>query len=295
MGLDLEWLGVSGYRLTYEGASLFVDPYVSRVPLRSLLLRKLALPDPQMLDRYVTAPGPVVGVLVGHTHFDHAVDAPAIARRHRTKAYGSASLAHLMRLHGLGGHAVEVSPHKPYELGPFVVRFVPSRHSKLLFGRKVPMDGPLTCDHLDGMAPGAYRCGAVYGIRIDVAGVSLYHQGSANLDDKELRDGPVDVFLAGIAGRQVTPRYWERILPRLDPRVVVPTHYDNFFSPLGRRQDFVRRVDLAALPAEIGIVSRDAEVAALRRVDHPAATSESGSGSRGEPAARRAPGEDAPA
>jgi L-ascorbate metabolism protein UlaG (beta-lactamase superfamily) len=267
-GLDLLWLGVSGYRLTYEGVSLFIDPYVSRVPLRSLLLRRLAMPDESMIDRYASAPGAVAGVLVGHTHFDHAVDAPAIARRHGTKAYGSSSLVHLMRLHGLGDLAVEVVPHRPYELGPFVVRFVPSRHSKLLFGRKVPMDGELTCEHLDGLAPGAYKCGAVWGIRIDVAGVTLYHQGSANLDDEQLRDGPVDVFLAGVAGRSVTPHYWERILPRLDPRIVVPTHYDNFFSPLGRPQDFVRRVNLGAVPAEVTAASRDARVAALPRVDH---------------------------
>src|SRR5207342_2463731 len=111
--------------------------------------RRTALPDPAALEAFVRAPGEVAGVLVGHTHFDHAVDAPAIARRYGAKAYGSASLGHLMRLHGLGGLAVEVAPHRPYELGPFVVRFVPSRHSKLLFGRKVPMDGELTGDHLD--------------------------------------------------------------------------------------------------------------------------------------------------
>src|SRR3954470_21866507 len=143
-GLEVRWLGVSGYRLTYEGVSIFIDPYVSRVPLRALLLRRRTLPGATMIERYARAPGTVAGILVGHTHFDHAVDAPALARRYATKAYGSSSLAHLMRLHGLGDSAVEVVPHQPYELGPFVVRFVPSRHSKLLFGRKVPMDGPLT-------------------------------------------------------------------------------------------------------------------------------------------------------
>lgn len=266
-GLELRWLGVSGYRLTYEGVSLFVDPYVSRVPLRALLLRRTALPDGQMIARYANAPGEVAGVLVGHTHFDHAVDAPALARRYATKAYGSASLVQLMRLHGLADLAVEVAVKQPYELGPFVVRFVPSRHSKLLFGRKVPMDGPLTCDHLDGLNPGAYKCGAVYGIRIEVAGISIYHQGSADLDDAELPDDPVDVFLAGVAGRQVTPRYWERVLPRLDPRFVVPTHYDNFFSPLGRQRDLVRKVALADVPDEIHLVARNATVAALARID----------------------------
>jgi L-ascorbate metabolism protein UlaG (beta-lactamase superfamily) len=281
-GLELSWLGVSGYRLTYAGVSLFIDPYVSRVPLRSLLLRRLAMPDEAMIDRYASvpaapnapnapgapAPGVVAGVLIGHTHFDHAVDAPAIARRYKAKAYGSPSLAHLMRLHGLGDLAVEVVAHQPYELGPFVVRFIPSRHSKLLFGRKVPMDGELTCDHLHGLAPDAYKCGAVWGIRIDVAGISFYHQGSANLDDGELRGGPVDVFLAGIAGRNVTPNYWQRILPHLDPSMVVPTHYDNFFSPLGTAQDFVRRVNFSGVSGEVSAISRDARVSALKRVDH---------------------------
>jgi L-ascorbate metabolism protein UlaG (beta-lactamase superfamily) len=129
------------------------------------------------------------------------------------------------------------------------------------------MDGPLTCEQLDGLVPTAYRCGAVYGIRIEVGGVSLYHQGSADLDDRELRDEPVDVFLAGVAGRSVTPRYWERILPRLDPRVIVPTHYDDFFAPLGRPPAMVRGVRLADVPDEVRQVARDARVAALPRVD----------------------------
>ncbi len=266
-GLEVSWLGVSGYRISFEGVSLFIDPYVSRVPLRAFVLRRRTLPDADLVARYAGAPGSVAGILVGHTHFDHAVDAPAIAQRCGAKVYGSSSMAHLMRLHGLGQLAVEVVPHRAYELGPFVVRFVPSRHSKLLFGRKVPMDGPLTCEHLHGLAPSAYKCGAVYGIRIDVAGVSLYHQGSADLNDAELAEGSVDIFLAGIAGRGVTPYYWERVLTRLDPRVVVPTHYDNFFSPLGQPLDFVRRVDLAGVPSEVGQVTRDALVATLPRVD----------------------------
>ena len=264
-GLEIEWLGVAGYRLTYESVSIFVDPYVSRVPLTSLILRRTALPDEALIERYVRAPGPVAGVLIGHTHWDHAVDAPAIARRFGCPAYGSDSLARLMRLHGLDG--VEVEPHQPYELGPFVVRFVPSRHSKLLFGRKVPFDGPLTCDDLHGLRPSAYKCGAVYGIRIDVAGMSLFHQGSANLDDAALANEPVDVFLAGVTGRQVTPHYWERILPKLDPRVLVPTHYDDFFAPLGRSLKLFRGVDLDAVPDEVHAVSRDTTVAALSRSD----------------------------
>lgn len=266
-GLEVEWLGVSGYRMTFEGQTLFVDPYVSRVPFADLLRRRLALPDPEALDHFARAPGEVAGVLVGHTHFDHAVDAPAIARRFGCKAYGSDSLLALMALHRLADRAISVEPYRTYELGPFVVSFTPSVHSKLLLGLAVPYDGDLTCEHLDALSPGAYRCGQVWGVSIEVAGTRFYHQGSANLIDEAVRERGVDVFLAGVAGRNFTDAYWRRILPLLDPRVVVPTHYDNFFRPLGGPMEFVSNVQLSALTDEIGAVSRDARIAALPRID----------------------------
>ena len=267
-GLEVEWLGVSGYRLTHEAQTLFIDPYLSRVPFRDLLRRRRALPDPAALDAFVRAPGETVGVLVGHTHFDHAVDAPALARRLDCKAYGSASLVNLMALHGMPERAVEVEPHRVYELGPFEVSFTPSAHSKLLLGLAVPYDGELTCEHLDSLSPAAYRCGQVWGISIAVAGVRFYHQGSANLVDEAVRERGVDVFLARAAGRSFTERYWQRILPLLEPRVVVPTHYDNFFRPLGQQLEFVTAAELARLPEEIGAVSGEIELAALPRADH---------------------------
>ena len=269
-GLEIEWLGVSGYRLTFENRELFIDPYLSRVPLSSLLLRRTALPEGDLVGRFCPAREGVeaVGVLVGHTHFDHAVDAPELARRFGCKAYGSESLQRLMGLHGLGPQTVVVTPYETYELGPFEVSFTPSRHSKLLLGARVPFDGELTCDHLDGLNPGAYRCGQVWGITIKVGGISLYHQGSADLVDEALRPPPggVDVFLAGVAGRNFTDDYWQRILPKLDPALIVPTHYDDFFVPLGKAAEPIANVRLAELPDEIGAVSRDARIAAIPRV-----------------------------
>jgi L-ascorbate metabolism protein UlaG (beta-lactamase superfamily) len=270
-GLEVQWLGVSGYRMTCEGHTLFIDPYVSRVPLASVLRRRSAVPDPALIDRYIGDPQNVLGVLIGHTHFDHAVDAPEVARRFRCPAYGSESLVNLMRLHGLADQAVQVEPYKIYELGPFAVSFTPSLHSKLLLGLAVPFDGELTCDHLDGLSPAAYRCGQVWGIHIEVAGTTFYHQGSANLIDDAIRHRGVDYFLAGVAGRGFTREYWRRILTRLQPRVVVPTHFDDFFRPLDDPDPgFTTNVNLAKVPDEVRAVSREFEVKAMPRIRAPA-------------------------
>jgi L-ascorbate metabolism protein UlaG (beta-lactamase superfamily) len=262
-GLELEWLGVAGYRLTHRGESIYIDPYVSRAPLSALLGGRPALAEPAAQDRWLRPVGRTLGVLVGHTHFDHAVDIPVFCARQRCKAYGSASLVNLMRLYGLEGQAVQVDPHRQLELGPFTITFVPSAHSKLLLGYKVPSDGELTCDHLDALSPTAYRCGQVWGIHVEVAGASFYHQGSANLLDEEIRHRGVDVFLAGIAGRRFTDDYWPRILGRLQPRVVVASHFDDFFRSLDSEAGFSLNVNLAAFPEEIADVSGEIAVAAL--------------------------------
>jgi L-ascorbate metabolism protein UlaG (beta-lactamase superfamily) len=168
-----------------------------------------------------------------------------------------------MALHGLAEQTVVVEPYQRYELGPFTVSFVPSLHSKLVLGLAVPFDGELTCDHLDGLSPAAYRCGQVWGIQIEVGGVSFYHQGSANLIDDAVKVKGVDFFLAGVAGRGFTRNYWSRILRRLEPRTIIPTHYDDFFRPLDAPMGFTTNVNLARVPDEIHAVSADFAVVAL--------------------------------
>jgi len=262
-GLELEWLGVAGYRLSYEGQTIYVDPYLSRVPLASVIRRTPALADRSLHERFLQPAGQLAAVLVGHTHFDHAIDVPEIARVHHCPVYGSSSLVNLMRLYGLAERAIEVEPDRRYELGPFTVTFVPSTHSKLLLGYAVPFDGELTCEHLDGLSASAYRCGQVWGIHIEVAGTTFYHQGSANLVDEAIHHGGVDVFLAGIAGRSFTRDYWARILTRLQPRTIVASHFDDFFRPIDSPMGFSTNVNLAAVPDEVATVSRDFEVATL--------------------------------
>jgi L-ascorbate metabolism protein UlaG (beta-lactamase superfamily) len=244
-GLELRWIGTAGFRLAYEGTVIWIDPYVTRLPLGDLVRRRVVPADEGAVARVIDKAD---AVLVGHTHFDHALDVPAIVKRTGATAYGSQSLDNLMRLHGLTATVVE--PHREYEVGPFRVHFVPSVHSKLQLGFGIPYSGELTCDHLDHLTPQAYRCGQVWGIHIAVAGMTFYHQGSADFLADELRDRNVDVFLCGISGRRFTPKYVERIITALSPQMIVPTHYDDFFHPFEDRR-FSFNVNLTGFADEV--------------------------------------------
>ena len=265
-GLQLEWLGVAGYRLVYEGQSLLLDPFVSRFPLASFVRRRNTLPDRNRVETF-DPQGTVAGIACSHAHWDHSLDAPAFADRFNARAFGSRSLANQMALHDLAGLAEAITPYSRYEIGPFTVSFTPSEHAKIVLGVRVPMDGDTSVTTLRDLTPQQYRCGQVWSIRVEVAGITIYHHGSADLNDAAIRDGNVDILLAGIAGRQFTPNYWERLIPLLNPSVVVPMHYDDFFAPVDEPQmTFVSQAHVSRVPDEIASVARSIPVAALPRV-----------------------------
>ncbi len=262
-GLSVTWFGTAGFRFEYEGTVVWIDPYLTRLPLGDLVRRRVVPPS---VDAVATWVDRANAVLVGHTHFDHALDVPAIAKLFGCRVYGSQSLQSLMGLHGLAERAVVVVPHSMYEVGPFRFKFVPSVHSKLQLGLGIPYSGELTCEHLDEMTPQAYRCGQVFGLLVEVAGLRFYHQGSADLLEDEIRDKGVDVFLCGASGRRFTPKYLPRIMRALEPKLIVPTHYDDFFVPLASGDGptkFSFNVNLTGFADEVHAASREVPIETL--------------------------------
>lgn len=260
-GLIIEWLGTSGFRLSYEGSTLIIDPYLSRAPLREMLLMRPLSIDRELVDRHI----PKADIIVaGHTHFDHAVDIPYLAARDEAEVFGSRSLHNLLRV-SLGKGASEsviVEPHRIYERGPFRLSFIPSLHSKLILGKAVPFDSEISCEHLEPLTAHRYGCGQTFGILVEVGGVRFYHQGSCDLIDEEIRV-KADVLLAGIAGRRFTENYLARLLGRLEAKLIIPHHYDDFFEPIEAPLAFSLNVNLSSFIEEVRAVSQEPLVATL--------------------------------
>lgn len=260
-GLEVQWLGTAGFRLTFAGTTILIDPYVSRAPLVDVVRNRRLVSDVGVVDRSVRYAD---AVLVGHTHFDHAVDVATVVARDGCRVYGSASVEHLMALHGMGDRSTVVTPYRPYEIGPFTVSFVPSVHSRLVLGLRVPNDGELTCDALDGTGAAAYRCGQVWGILVEVAGVRLYHLGSADLLDDERHPRGVDVLLCGIAGRIYSERFVERVIGAVDPGLVIAHHHDDFFRPVDAEMGFSFNVNLGGFVEDVARVAPAVPVRVLQ-------------------------------
>ncbi len=234
--VSVTWLGTAGFAIEAEGQRLLLDPYLTRASLGTAAFGRL------VTNEALIAPWTerVAAIVTGHTHFDHALDVPALARASGAPVFGSTSAARLVRAAGLPAEqAIDVqSKALPFEVevGPFRLRFVASQHSRFLFGR-VPYPGDIAdCDQVPDRT-GAYRCGAVFRVEVRVAGRTIVHVGSADLIDDAVAPIESDLVLACVAGWTTTKDYPERLLAAMRPGHILLSHWDNFFRPaaLGAR------------------------------------------------------------
>lgn len=226
------WLGTAGFSIEHEGYTVLIDPYLTRASLLRCARGGLVT-DASLVATHTPKANAIVA---GHTHFDHALDVPAIARHTGATVYGSTSCARLCRAAGVeAARVVDVeskTAREPVraEVGPFELRFVASAHSAFALGR-VPFPGDIAdCAELP-LGVTEYRCGAVFSVDVRVAGRRIYHLGSADLVDANTTAG-VDLLLCCVAGWTTTPRFAPRVMSALRPGAVLLSHWDNFFSPL---------------------------------------------------------------
>jgi L-ascorbate metabolism protein UlaG (beta-lactamase superfamily) len=226
----VRWLGTAGFEIEHDGWVVLIDPYFSRPSLGQCFSGAL-VPDVALIRRHL---GRVDAIVCSHTHFDHVLDVPTIARLTGARVFGSRSATLLCRagnVHESQLSDVESGITKA-EVGPFALEFVRSAHSPLLLGR-IPFPGDIAdCDDLP-LTVSRYRCGAVFGTLLEVAGRSVYHVGSANLDDAARpRRREIDLALLCAAGWATTERFAERLMRNVSPGAIALSHWDNFFRPL---------------------------------------------------------------
>ncbi len=177
------------------------------------------------------------GIFVSHSHHDHVMDAPYIARRTGAAVYGSSSTLNVAR----GGDVPEermkqFQADETYEIGDFRIKVIPSLHSKATvfnndLGRTIDMPLRQPARLRD------YKEGGSFDFYMEHGDRRIMIRPSFNYIEGQMDGYQADVLFQGVARMQqadagMLEAFYRETIDKLRPGLVVPIHWDNFFSPL---------------------------------------------------------------
>jgi L-ascorbate metabolism protein UlaG (beta-lactamase superfamily) len=246
MSVSIRWLGTAGIELEHRGNVILLDPYLSRLGKKDIFFRPL-LPRKDVISWYINRiRGNVRAIVVGHTHFDHALDIPEIVHGLNCSILGSPSLDKLLSLSGLPGRVTACNSKEQVNLGEDMSVFmIPSAHG-LIFSRLLLLEGDIDPGLTLPLRTRQYRLGAMSAPKVTMGGLTLLHVGSAGFIEKELEGHSCDILFLCVAGWKNWPLYPQRVMEILQPSCVIPIHYDDFSIPLmpGWKCPVMRSADL---------------------------------------------------
>ncbi len=243
---EIRWLGAAAVVIREGDLLYLLDPYVTRTVSYQDLLFNRRVPSGSYgsiwqslvlaaMSRIVPPPVRLAAVMLGHTHFDHAMDLPLIAAsRPEVPIYGSQSLDNLFFIHGphLKDRVHVVGTRESVELeGGATATFIPSMHSTISRLLPTTLPGNIHRRHQRNTRLRVldYRLGHIHAVMLQVGGVNILHLGSADFITQELRGLDIHLLLLALPGWKNRPNFVRDLVEDVNPRLLVPIHYDNLF------------------------------------------------------------------
>lgn len=215
---EFRWLGTAGIELRDNCHVLAVDPYLTRTPVWKTWVGRVQ-PDRELVAEKIKD---CDHILVTHAHWDHILDVPDIVRNTGATAYGSSNSCRLLAACGVPQNKIQVlAVGDELALGGFGIEVLRSEHMKVPgFGPR-----PLTADLKPPLRARDYCMDDQFTFRITVGGCRLLTSPGVRPEDAV----PADVLF-------VIPKhdrgFYERLLRRVRPKLVIPYHWDDFFRSL---------------------------------------------------------------
>ncbi len=207
--LTLSYLGTAGWEITDGKTLVLVDPYLTRLKGNTPNDQPLAS-DPRPVvtrDDVVTSDLAVIDahikradfILVTHTHVDHVLDVPYIARKTGALVIGTESTANFAKANGVpNGQILTVKGGEDLELGNCSVRVVPSLHGIIRQSVLPPTSSIFPADARPPFRLGQLLVeGGTLAYLIRIGGRQVLVFGSMNYIEREVEGLRPDVALVG--------------------------------------------------------------------------------------------------
>jgi L-ascorbate metabolism protein UlaG (beta-lactamase superfamily) len=239
--LRVMFMGVTTILLEDGETAIMTDGFFSRPGRKTLLLRKLK-PDQKRITHALSEAGvtKLAAVMTAHSHYDHAMDAPEVARRTGALLVGSESTRSIARGVNFPEDRFRViGGGETLTFGRFRVTVIKSRHSPGDLLTRHFLKGEIKSPLRTPARMWDYKEGGNYSFLIEHCDRRILIHPSANYIPGLLRAVRADVIFLGIGGlgRQspkFAEEYWREVVRATRARVVIPIHWDDFTKPLDK-------------------------------------------------------------
>lgn len=257
--IEIAYLGVAGWHLKTHHSSLLVDPFFTRPSLFRVLFTPLNC-DLESIRRSTP---PADFILITHPHYDHIMDASAVARITAASIYGSPQGVALLKiLEALPDSLYAIHPDDRFVLGDFSIQVFATPH-RLIFGN-IPYTGPLPPNLAPPLRASDFRMDFHFSFLVSSGNNRI-------LVASGIRQEPAAEADILMVGPDATRSQLARILLATRPRFVLPNHWDDMFRPLSKPTrpmlipppgliPSLRRIDLAAFAGMVNEILPNAQV-----------------------------------
>jgi L-ascorbate metabolism protein UlaG (beta-lactamase superfamily) len=258
MTIKINWLGTASYILSLNGVKLLFDPFFTR---NEEATPKLKTKKEDTKD--------ISGIFISHGHFDHACDAGWFAENLDIPVYCSETAKdnmikwaegkiiedHVENLSERAKNNINVcSFHDKIKISEEItVELIKSEHIKFdaktilsrLFSWQFLKQAKSLLPYGKGFPMGDVFGFCVYfnGFKIVSFG-SLWHKYTEELQKFSL----CDIFLVPYAGNSTRHmvKKTAKMIKILQPKILIPHHWDNFMPPISRTEDLEPLLKLMA-------------------------------------------------